>query len=180
MHGDVNLDSVYSATQMRIDVALTQATVTVRDRTEMDNIYDAREDYELMMADFFAGGAVITREWFNDSFQENYFRLNSEIKDYMISAQESLRDRSSHLGDTAYRAIMPGILALAVGIVILLIFLFLTDQYLTKPVTAINRALRGYLTNRIPFQVKMEGKDEVFQIKEGIEDLIAQYKRKTE
>ncbi len=174
-------DSLYKASSAALEGIMLQATVTVRDREEMQQIYAAHNIYEKVLADYVAMGAPAHEEWFDTTFRNAYGDLSGAIKDYMVVSQDALREKSSNLGKTAYRAITPGILALSVGIVILLMFLFLIDVYFSRPINAINRSLKGYVAQRIPFNVKDECSGEVAELRDGIDDLIALYKsRKTE
>ncbi len=178
VEGNINFDSIYLVNNARFTDALNRATISVHDVHELAPIYDAYTAYDKMINQFIGQGGRENMEWFRTVYKEAHFNLASAIKDYMISSQQRMNSKIAGLGETAYRAITPGILALSVGIIILLMFLYLIDTYFSRPVVAINRSLKGYLSTRIPFNVKMEGRDEVMELKEQIEDLIAAIKNK--
>lgn len=96
----------------------------------------------------------------------------------MLESQDYLANQAQSLEGSAHRAITPGIMALGVGIVILLMFLFFINIYLISPVVAISKALKDFLAYKIPFQVKMEGKDEILKLKESIEELVIRSKNR--
>ncbi len=173
------VDSILTASDKRFNGALASAAATARDMGDIAAIYGAQKEYAGVVETFFAGGPV-DHLALSYRYRRVYFALTSAIKDYMTSSQEIIRENISRVGDTAYRAITPGILALGVGIVVLLVFLYLIDIYFARPMVAINRSLRGYLASRLPFQVKTEARDEVLELKEGIDDLIALNRKKQE
>ncbi len=166
------LDSVFSASDAQINELLEKATVTVRDRNEMDAIYSSYSAYRKEIAMLQDKSVARGVWWFVNVYEPAYSGLLATIKDYMIASQQTMQRKASDLGSTAYRAVTPGMLALVVGIVILMMFLYLIDHYFARPVVAINKSLKGYVANRIPFKVKVEGRDEVAQLKEQIEDLV--------
>lgn len=176
--GDSNLDSLYEAGVRAFDDALMQATVTVRDLAELNSIYDARRTYNEVIATHLNGGQADNIHWFVRTYQSSYYNLTTSIKNYMISSQDIIGKKATQLESTAYRAITPGILTLGVAIIILLLFLFFIDIYFAKPVVTIQKSLAGYIKSKIPFNVKTEGKDEVAELKDQIEELITMYKNK--
>ena len=68
------------------------------------------------------------------------------------------------------------IIASAIAIVIVLIFYYFVNLYYITPVLKIDSALKAYLDSKMPFKVTIEGKDEVYRLKERIESLIDQSK----
>lgn len=175
-----NFDSLYNINKIIFEHALERATVTVLDRKEMSKIYEYHNVYEDVIARIRQPETGKFEDSFIDSYRKAYLNLSGAIKDYMLSTQQTMKARASIVGDTAYRAITPGILALGVGIFILLIFLYLIDIYFALPLVKINKSLKGYLATKIPFQVKGEAQDELQELKEGIEDLINQNKANKE
>ena len=59
---------------------------------------------------------------------------------------------------------------------VLMLFYF-TMLYCVNPIVAMNKGLGQYLTFRIPFAVKAECKDEILELKEKIEALVAMLKQ---
>lgn len=75
----------------------------------------------------------------------------------MISSQSVMDAKTAQLESNAYRATMPGIIALAIAIIIIVMFSYLIDLYYVTPVLKITEGLRNYLNSKIPFKVTMEG-----------------------
>lgn len=176
--GDNSYDSLYMTGVRDFDNALLEATVTIRDLSQLDSVYSARQRYNSIIETHLDSDRANNIHWFVNIYKTSYYDLTSSIKNYMIASQNILGLKAAQLESTAYRAITPGILALSVAIIILLMFLFFIDLYFVKPVIGIQRSLKGYISSKVPFSVKMEGKDEVHELKEEVEELITMYKNK--
>ena len=96
----------------------------------------------------------------------------------MVSSQSVMDAKTAQLESNAYRAIMPGIIALAIAIIIIVMFSYFIDLYYVRPVLKITEGLHNYLNSKIPFKITMEGRDEVRKLKEYIEALIGLLKNK--
>ena len=94
----------------------------------------------------------------------------------MVSSQRIMDVKAQRLEDNAYRATMPGFIALLIGILIVVVFFYFINLYYISPVLKITDALKNYLNSKIPFKVNVEGRDEMFRLKESIEKLIDQQK----
>lgn len=73
----------------------------------------------------------------------------------------------------AYRAVTPVLISLVVMIAIVLMLYYFMSIYCVHPIVRMNKGLGDFLTFRIPFAVKGELKDEVLELKEKIDTLIA-------
>lgn len=176
--GDNSYDSLYQAGKGSFNKALSEATVTIRDLSELDSIYLAREAYNAVVNSQLESGYTNNIDWFVNVYKTHYSQLTSSIKNYMTSSQNSLAIKASQLENNAYRAITPSVITLLVLIMVVLMFMFLVDLYYIKPILRINKSLGDFMTLKIPFNVKMEGNDEVAKLRDKIESLILLYKNK--
>ncbi len=112
--------------------------------------------------------------WYTDRFEGVYSRLTAAVKAYMTSTQSSLAPRTEQMKKNAYRAVTPVLSALLVMIAIVLMFYYFMLIYCVNPILDMNRSLANYLAFKVPFNVKSELKDEVQELKEKIDTLIAQ------
>ncbi|MCD8174062.1 MAG: hypothetical protein LUD76_11540 [Alistipes sp.] len=167
-----SFDETFRHGHDEFESALGEAARTATDRLELDNIYTARQRYYELVSNYLDESMDTDIEWFVEMYKTSYQELTDAIKNYMVSSQHSLLTSATSLRSNAYRAMMPGVITLCVAIVIVLVFAYLLDLYYTRPLMGINKGLRGYITHRIPFNVKMEGRDEIYAIKEGISTLI--------
>ncbi len=174
------VDSLYLDGRRRFDKALSEATVTVRDLTELDAVYSARETYYRLTDDYFYGKGRLkaTPQWFSDIYANAYRELTTSVKEYMASSQNSLVMRASRLEDSAYRAITPSLISLFVVVLIVMVFFYMIDHYYISPTLKINQGLNGYIASRIPFKVDTELHDEIRVLKENIDKILLLLKGK--
>lgn len=111
-------------------------------------------------------------QWYFVHYKPAYRSFAHSTKNFMVQTQENVVNQTTHIKNNAYRATMQGIASLAVAVVIIIIFFFMIDTYFINPVTKITSALKNYLTHNTPFDVTVEGKDEVYTLKTYINQLI--------
>jgi len=177
--GDSRYDSLLFAGRARFDAAIGKAKVSIRDLRGLDSIYAANVQYTTVINTFFADQSKKDRDdlqWFVDVYKSSYYNLTASIKNFMISSQSVMDAKTAQLESNAYRA--TGIIALAIAIIIIVMFSYLIDLYYVTPVLKITEGLRNYLNSKIPFKVTMEGRDEVYKLKEYIETMIGLLKNK--
>ena len=165
--GDSRYDSLLFIGRARFDAAIGKAKVSIRDLRGLDSIYAANVQYTTVINTFFADQSKKDRDdlqWFVDVYKSSYYNLTASIKNFMISSQSVMDAKTAQLESNAYRATMPGIIALAIAIIIIVMFSYLIDLY--------------YVNSKIPFKVTMEGRDEVYKLKEYIETMIGLLKNK--
>lgn len=173
-----SFDESYYKAKEDFESALAEATQTVKDRLELENIYTASKRYYELASYYFDDTVNTDIEWFVEMYKTSYIELTTAIKSYMVSSQHSLVTKAVELKSNAYRAITPGIITLFVAILMVLMLAFFIDLYYTRPIINISKGLNGYLNNNIKFNVTMEGKDEIFGLKEDIETLISEHKNR--
>ena len=115
--------------------------------------------------------------WYNEYYEKQYEKVVTAVRDYMTSTQSSLAPRAEQLKKNAYRAVTPVLISLVVMIATVLMLFYFTMLYCVNPIVAMNKGLGQYLTFRIPFAVKAECKDEILELKEKIEALVAMLKQ---
>lgn len=115
--------------------------------------------------------------WFTDVYKTSYYNLTHAIKEFMVQIQQRTIDYTAQLEMNAYRASMVGIIALGAGILLLLVFYFMINNYFISPILHITRALKGFVDSRLPFQVNVSTKDEIQTLKDYIASLVAANKK---
>lgn len=111
-------------------------------------------------------------QWYFSKYKPAYRSFAHSTKNFMVQTQENMVSQTTKIKNNAYRATMQGITALAVAVVIIIIFFFMIDTYFINPVTKITSALKNYLSYNTPFDVTVDGKDEVYTLKTYINQLI--------
>ncbi|MFI3267920.1 MAG: hypothetical protein R3Y51_04290 [Rikenellaceae bacterium] len=110
--------------------------------------------------------------WYFSTYKADYNKFVYTVKQFMRSTQQTVVDETEKLTQSAYRAIKQGIITLITAIVIIIMFFMLIDTYYINPVIKITKALKNYHDLKIPFNVTVVGRDEVYMLKEYIEQLM--------
>ncbi|GHV01742.1 hypothetical protein FACS1894159_09980 [Bacteroidia bacterium] len=171
----------YEQARARFDAAMNEATATVRDLTQVEALLAARDRFVYAVdGRLFSPHVEENSRWYGGPYNAVYGDLLKAIGQYASSNETLFRQRAAALERRAHNSATPALLMMAVMVTIIGMFFFLLDLYYIKPVVAMRRALEGYLRYKIAFDVKMDGRDEVYQLKESIGDLIATGKSKKE
>ena len=152
------------------------------DRSALDSLTGATTELLVLTKMFLAtespkAGDESGEVWYNEYYEKQYEKVVTAVRDYMTSTQSSLAPRAEQLKKNAYRAVTPVLISLLVMIATVLMLFYFTMLYCVNPIVAMNKGLGQYLTFRIPFAVKAECKDEILELKEKIEALVAMLKQ---
>ena len=152
------------------------------DRSALDSLTGATTELLVLTKMFLAtespkAGDESGEVWYNEYYEKQYEKVVTAVRDYMTSTQSSLAPRAEQLKKNAYRAVTPVLISLVVMIATVLMLFYFTMLYCVNPIVAMNKGLGQYLTFRIPFAVKAECKDEILELKEKIEALVAMLKQ---
>ncbi|WP_300705419.1 hypothetical protein [uncultured Alistipes sp.] len=180
--GDLSYDSLCRANMRRLHATVATAQSELSDQSQVDSLVGAISDLQLLTDsylsyDMFKFDDVSGERWYNDYYEKRYKVVVSAIKDYMTSTQGSLAPRAEMLNWNAYRAVTPVLISLVVMIATVLLLYYFTEIYCVKPLVSMNRSLGQYLSFKMPFTVKAECKDEILELKEKIDSLIAMQKQ---
>lgn len=114
--------------------------------------------------------------WYLTTYKGSYNFLVLAVKEFMTDIQQEVVREVAYFDNSAYRSIMQGIISISVMILLLCVLFFMIDIYFIKPVVGMTKGLKNYLTHNVPFNVTVEGREEIFQLKEHIEQLITNIK----
>ncbi|WP_418991332.1 hypothetical protein [Alistipes sp.] len=183
--GDKSYDSLCRASMERLENTLLVAQNEALEKSFLDSLAFATTELRLLTDNYLAFGArhadstalvrpdSVGGKWYNDEYEALYGRLTSAIKNYMTSTQSSLAPRAEQMKTNAYRAVTPVLISLAVMIATVLMLFYFMTIYCVNPILRMNKGLGDYLAFRVPFTVKGDCKDEMLELKEKIDTLIA-------
>lgn len=106
-------------------------------------------------------------------YQPIYFKLVTSIDGYMTMSQNSLAPGAIQLQNNAYRAVTPVFISLVVMIATALMLFYFMMSFCVIPIIAINKSLKNSMTYKVPYAPKCHKKDEIEQLSERIESLVA-------
>ena len=198
--GDRSYDSLCRASLERLEKTLLVARTEALEKSFLDSLSFATTDLRVLTDNYLAFGAAETTgsadmtdavdslaaglpdargaEWYNDEYEVLYVRLTGAITNYMTSTQSSLAPRTEQMKKNAYRAVTPVLISLAVMIAIVLMLYYFMSVYCVNPIVRMNKSLGDWLAFRIPFAPGGDLKDEVLELREKIDTLIALFKQK--
>lgn len=114
------------------------------------------------------------RAWYFDRLQPVYKKLRGYIDSLSEMTYEALRENSVTLQEGFYRSIMPGVIAVAVGILIVILFLyFIVSRYVT-PIRKMLRHIQDYERFDKTYTYTFDESDELSTLNNEITDIIEQ------
>ena len=141
--------------------------------TDTETHKESRDSVTFSTADLgIADASVSGKIWYDAGYEPVYTELTEQIKQFMTLTYSSLAPRAAQLNKNAYRSVAPVLLSLLVMIAIVLMFFYFIMVYCVKPVIKMNKSLGGYLSYRLPYEVKTELLDEIKELNDNIESLI--------
>lgn len=170
---------------------ITESNLTVskleKTRKSVETFFAESKDIEEMsvkLNDFtdvlvmHKGDSLMNEEWYFTTYKGAYNGFVTTLKQFMRSTQESVVAETKLMKNNAYRAITQGIVTHAAAILIIIIFFALIDIYFIRPVTTMTKAVKNYLKRGTPLDLKVTGRDEVYMLKEYIEQLVIKVNQK--
>lgn len=187
--GDRSYDSLCRSSMERLENTLLTAQNEAIEKSFLDSLAFVTTELRLLTDNYLSfgfenefpntqtkGAPVAVRSdssWYNSQYEALYGRLTASIKAYMTSTQSSLAPRAELMKKNAYRAVAPVLISLLVMIAIVLMLYYFMSVYCVNPIVKMSKGLGDHLSFRVPFVVKAECRDEVLELKEKIETLIA-------
>ena len=114
---------------------------------------------------------IDTRSWFFGRLQPQYERLHKYIDRLIDAIHGDLEKNSATFERGFYRSIIPGIVAVGVGMLLLiLLLLFVLWNYVT-PLYKMLDELKAYKANDKKYSYEFDGDDQLNDLNEGIKDL---------
>ena len=174
----LNTDSLLRAGGANFDTAFTEAQALNLHTNKLKRIEEAKAPYSKVLAQLSSEPEIDIAIWYNHRYKMAYYDLVIPIKDFMIDSQNTIDRNTTKIQNNAYRAIMPGIITLAIAIIIIFVFYILIDLYYIRPVLKVKQGLDNYLNAKIPYNVQVEGRDEVKELSDHIATLVTINRKK--
>ena len=120
----------------------------------------------VLLSDF-----IDSRTWYFERLQPRYNRLRWDIDRLTSAIYNDLKANSENFDSGFYRSIIPGIVAVGVGILLVLLLLFYLLAYYAKPLYKMLAGLKAYLMHGKKYNYTFEGDDQLSQLNEAVYDL---------
>lgn len=124
--------------------------------------------------DVISSNFIDSRTWYFNRLQPRYNRLCYDIDRLSSSIHKDLQENSATFERGFYRSVIPGLVAVGVGLLMILLLLFYFLSYYVSPLSGMLKALEAYRFNGKNYSYDFEGDDELKALNEGIQHLAAE------
>ncbi len=114
---------------------------------------------------------INAREWYFDRLQPKYNRLHSDITILNTAIYNELRKNSETFERGFYRSIIPGAVAVAVGLLMVLLLMFFLMVYYVNPIYRMLGGLNNYRSFGSKYSCTFDGDDQLSELNDGITEL---------
>ena len=114
---------------------------------------------------------IDTRSWYFERLQPVYGRLRSDIEKMSDEVYKELKMNSATFERGFYRSVIPAAVAVVVGLMLVVMFLFFILTYFVNPLYRMNRALKDYRTFNKKYSCTFEGDDQLHGLNEDITEI---------
>ena len=121
---------------------------------------------EVIKSDF-----IDSRTWYFDRLQPSFNRLSGYIDSLSQAMYDDLQQNSEKFDRGLYRSIVPGFVAVAVGVVLLLLLMFFITVYYVNPLNKMLEELDDYRSMGRRYSYTFEGDDQLSDLNAGITEL---------
>ncbi|MCQ2182196.1 MAG: hypothetical protein MJY89_02170 [Bacteroidales bacterium] len=150
------------------------AEVTESVRSLADSVMYSYSAYMLTameLEDVLQSNFIDTRSWYFERLQPKFARLSSDIDNLSSAIYSELEKNSATFERGFYRSVIPGIVAVGVGLLLIFMLLFFVLTGYVNPIYHMLDSLKAYRTNDKKYNYRFEGDDQLTELNEGIAEL---------
>ena len=114
---------------------------------------------------------IDSRSWYFERLQPRYSRLGDDIDKLSQAIYRDLEENSVNFDRGFYRSIIPGIVAVGVGLLLILMLLFFVTSGYVRPVYKMLDGLKAYRNNDKKYTYTFDGDDQLAELNELVGEL---------
>lgn len=133
--------------------------------------YSAYMLTSLELEDVLQSDFIDSRSWYFERLQPRYDRLRADLGALSEAIYQDLAKNSATFEGGFYRSIIPGIVAVGVGLLLVVMLLFFLLAFYVNPLYKMLDGLNAYRSRDKKYSVKFDGDDQLTQLNEGISEL---------
>ena len=114
---------------------------------------------------------INSRAWYFERLQPKYNRLSRDIDNLSTAVYNDLGRNSATFDRGFYRSIIPGIVAVAVGLLLIVMLLVFLLSYYVNPVYKMLRGLDDYRASDRKYTYEFDGDDQLVELNRGLKEL---------
>ena len=116
-------------------------------------------------------------DWYFNRLQTVYTKLRGYLQRLSDTSQSAITDSYNSLQDSYYRSIMPGVIASAASIILIILFVYFLNHYVVHPMLRMSRGLSDYRRTGKGYDVSFDyGGDQIQAMNEDIKEIIDENK----
>lgn len=133
--------------------------------------YSAYMLASMELEDVLESNFINTRDWYFNRLQPLFSRMRAYLDRLSNELYLELESNSKNFDSGFFRSIVPGAVAVGVGILLIFLLLFYLLVYYVKPLYGMLSALKDYLAFRRRYTFTFEGSDQLAELNGDITDL---------
>ncbi len=130
--------------------------------------YSAYMLTSLELKDVILSDFIDTRTWYFERLQGMFRRLTGSINSLNDAMYEDLQRNSKTFERGFYRSIIPGVVAVGVGLLLILMLLFFILVYYVNPIYKMLSGLNSYRSFGKKYSYTFDGDDQLSELNDGI------------
>lgn len=133
--------------------------------------YSAYMLASMELQDVFESSFIDTRDWYFNRLQPIFSRMRVYLDGLSSSLYGELAVNSKNFDSGFFRSIIPGTVAVSVGIILVFLLMFYIQVYYVKPIYRMLSGLRDYLGFRRRYTYSFDGNDQLNDLNTSITEL---------
>lgn len=133
--------------------------------------YSAYMLTSLELEDVIQSDFIDSRSWYFERLQPRFDRLRSDLDILSSTIYRDLEKNSVTFERGFYRSVIPGIVAVGVGLLLVVMLLFFLLTFYVDPLYRMLEGLDAYRAQDKKYTVKFDGDDQLAQLNNGIKEL---------
>lgn len=121
---------------------------------------------QVLQSDF-----IDSRTWYFERLQPFFNRLRSDIDRLSQAMYDDLQQNSLDFDRGFYRSIVPGFVAVSVGVILVLLLMFFITTYYVDPLNRMLKGLDDYRSIGRKYETPFDGDDQLAELNDGITEL---------
>lgn len=130
-------------------------------------ISTSRELEDVLLSDF-----IDSRTWYFQRLEPAYDEFQKSISRLVNVIYSDLRGNSEDFDSGFYRSVMPGIVAVGVGLLLVILLLVFVLGYYVNPIYRMLDALNSYRRYNKKYTYSFDGDDQLSELNESIAELV--------
>lgn len=154
---------------------IAQNNITIPGEKEyVGAIKTAYDDYKTLLRQSMAGTTHAgDLNWYFQEVHASFMKTRLAVESLMTLNDQEMYHTASNVESRAYRATMPGVIAIVSAFIFAIIFSYLINIFIVNPVVKLTEGIQNYLDSGKPVEIEIETKDELSMLVSSVGSLIA-------